>query len=616
MAEQDVVLEAENEHLAFRWRRDASAEIVNRATGNLWRVHDVALQEDGRIASDFVWHQTTRNMCEEYAGHFRGVQWGDAARFTLFGRMDKAVGAFTCRVRVDGPWLVFRLEDVDDCLPSLIFPPAIEAESLVLPQGIGRWLREPMRDRAFLWPFTRLTMRWFGGLRGDEGWLGIISEGIADAGVHVTHFMAAPGWLKSHGRWSGPREVRYRFTTGGYVGLAKAYRAWAAENGLLNTLREKMAEDLRAEHLAGGPMISIYQARPVRREAHEHRGTPVPPEVAEKHGTLRIGVTHAQAAEIVRQARAAGMKRGIVNVRGWIPGGYDNSHPDALAPRPGAWHHRRDEGAAGPGARDRRCPARQLHGHVPAVAILPARHHRELEGRAAAGRRLGRRAGMGVCQKAAVDYARRNWEAMKVVEPDGIFLDTTAAQDLWECYHADHPATRAEDLACKTELLSFFRRQGLLVGSEEVSDFAAPVVHWFENRHRHVPGESIPLWPLVFHDCNVCYRYSDPTENDPSGHGTPNWLADMLWGYALLYHVRGVEQWGQHLVHFGERADAYDWHRRIALDEMTDHRFLSEDRLVEQTTFASGASIVCNFAGEERQAEGRRVPAGRYAIVG
>ncbi len=205
---------------------------------------------------------------------------------------------------------------------------------------------------------------------------------------------------------------------------------------------------------------------------------------------------------------------------------------------------------------------------------------------------------------------------MRTVEPGGMFLDTTACQGMWECYDPEHPATRAEDLACKTELLAYFRGQGVLVGSEEVSDFAAPIVHWFENRHSHVPGESIPLWPLVYHDSNVCYRYSNPVGQDPSGRGAPNWLADMLWGYALLYHLRDAEQWARHAEHFADRTDAHDWHRRIAFDDMTDHRYLTEDCLVEQTTYASGASIVCNFAAEERQVEGKSVPAGGYVIVG
>jgi hypothetical protein len=37
------------------------------------------------------------------------------------------------------------------------------------------------------------------------------------------------------------------------------------------------------------------------------------------------------------------------------------------------------------------------------------------------------------------------------------------------------------------------------------------------------------------------------------------------------------------------------WHEKIGFDEMTQHRFLSDDRLVQETRFASGWAVVVNF---------------------
>lgn len=40
------------------------------------------------------------------------------------------------------------------------------------------------------------------------------------------------------------------------------------------------------------------------------------------------------------------------------------------------------------------------------------------------------------------------------------------------------------------------------------------------------------------------------------------------------------------------------WHEQIGFDEMTDHRFLSKDRLVQEIRFSSGQAVVVNFGSE------------------
>ena len=38
------------------------------------------------------------------------------------------------------------------------------------------------------------------------------------------------------------------------------------------------------------------------------------------------------------------------------------------------------------------------------------------------------------------------------------------------------------------------------------------------------------------------------------------------------------------------------WHEKIGFDEMQEHRFLSEDRLVQESRFSSGWGVVVNFS--------------------
>jgi len=41
--------------------------------------------------------------------------------------------------------------------------------------------------------------------------------------------------------------------------------------------------------------------------------------------------------------------------------------------------------------------------------------------------------------------------------------------------------------------------------------------------------------------------------------------------------------------------DVCGWHEKVGFDEMTYHRFLSSDRLVQESRFGSGYAVVVNF---------------------
>lgn len=613
MTALSTLVELDNDSLSFRLYEDASAELCDRATGTTWRMGRVAIQEKGPIVGEEVYHRTHRTMGEEFPGRFRGRREGDAVRFTLLGRLGRERGSFACRVLLDGPWLELRIEEVDEELPSLIFPSAIESESLVFPVGVGRWVRSPLSERLFYTAFDNLSMRWFGGLRGEAGWLAVFSDGYADAGVHVTALAASPGWLKSMGRWGASRAVRYRCTSGGYVGLARTFRQWAKEKGLVRTLREKIDATPATQTLVGGRILSLHQAKSIRPEPHEESGRRVPAEVLTPGGRVEVFLSHAEAARVVREAVESGMTKGVVNVRGWIRGGYDESHPDVWPPEEtlGTVEELRELLAAAPLAGVLHDNYQDIYEQSPS---FPKGVVRTSDGEPFAGGLWAGGQAYLICSREALGYARRNWEKIRQLQPKGMFIDTTTAAQLFECRDGDHPISRAEDEHYKLELLSFYKSQDLIVGSEEGRDFGVPVADFYENRHRHVPGESIPLWPLVFHDAVVCARYLQPTAPEPSGHGAPNLLADLLWGYAALWHVRSLDDWRKRREAFKFSLLVDAWHARVGLDDMVNHQFVTEDLLVEKTEFSSGLTMLVNFSPEPRTVDGVTVAAGRHAV--
>jgi len=194
--ERNVLFSQDNDFLSVKLYSDASAEIHDRKHDQSWKMIPVVLQEEGEIDEGHVWLRTGRSFCEQYPGRFQGEWQGDRIRFTLFGYLRKFVGQFTCEVNLQDSWLEFRMTDIDRSIPSLVFPPPVESESLVFPFGAGKWLRKPLEGRQF-WPFfSRMNMRWFGGLKGENGWIGIFGEGFCDGGVMADKMYASPAWWK------------------------------------------------------------------------------------------------------------------------------------------------------------------------------------------------------------------------------------------------------------------------------------------------------------------------------------------------------------------------------------------------------------------------------------
>ncbi len=601
------ILQLQNEHLIFTLYEDGSAVIIDKHTDTRWRMLRVALQEEGEVDEGHVWLRNERSVCEQYPARFRVRREGKLLRYALYNREGQAVGGVLCAITLEGEWLEFRLVNIDDSLPSLVFPPPIESESLLFPVGAGRWVRKPQAQRSVWTLYSRLNMRWFGGLRGEHGWMAVFTDGHADAGVLTTQLCASPIWLRTLGQWT-PRAVRYRFTTGGYVGMAKAYRRWAQENGLFRTLQEKMEQTPALRHLIGGRIMSFMQAMPIHPPLAEERWEPTPENAEDR---LQVNSTHQQVLSVLREIRSLGDFHGVAVVRGWIRVGYDESHPDIFPPEPAL------------GTED---DLRRLCTGTEGITVALHDNYQDIYTRCPSfphGVNLRRDGSLMpggfwaggqayiLNSRHSLHYAQRNWEQIARLGPRAMFIDTTTATQLYESWEPGNTQTRLQDERYKTELLRFFHDLGLLVGSEESAEFGVPYLHWLENRHRHVPGESVPVWALVFRDAVVCARY--PFVTSSASTRIPRWLADMLWGYVLMFGLEG-DRWQNQREQFLNTRHVDEWNARIGMAEMVNHRYRTEDLLVEQTEFSSGDAIVANFAPEPRQVDGVTIPPGGYII--
>ncbi len=613
-AQVTVLKTLDNTQLAVKVYSNSAIEIEDRLNGRSWKTGPVAIQDKTVVEVGQVWLTTTRDQTIQYPGRFRGQLEGPNIRFELLGRQDKIVGRFLCHVELDGAWLVLRVLEIDDTIPSLAYPPPIQSDAIVLPKGAGEILRDPERSGNFsrnIYPFfTRLNMRWLGGMKGDAAWIGIFDEGFEDAAGLVANRTATPILMRSLNRWSHPYSYRLRFIKGDYVDLAKIYRRWIIDRGEFVSLAQKMNANPDLKSLLGGRAFWLQLAYPARSAAtredlliSEPDAGTTPPS-----GAVRVECTYQQAAELIERLKKLGLQRGLVKIGGWINGGYDYSHPDVWPPEPALGtvdELRRLLASPSPLLVALHDNNQDIYPHTPS---FPKGVDRNANGDLLTGGVWAGGQAYILNSRYSVEYARRNWEKIQTLHPKAMFIDIVTAMQLYQSFEPGDELTKAQDLAAKKELLKFYKRQGVLLGSEESADFGVPYLDWFENRHQRVAGRTVPLWSLVFHDAVFNTRYGGVTREE----GYPGWLEDMLWGY--LPHFTIGAKWNQEQL-FQSMDQVDQWNARIGMAEMTAHRFLTKDYTVEQATYSTGDSIICNFGDKPYDYKGKSVKPKSYLIL-
>jgi hypothetical protein len=119
-------------------------------------------------------------------------------------------------------------------------------------------------------------------------------------------------------------------------------------------------------------------------------------------------------------------------------------------------------------------------------------------------------------------------------------------------------------------------------------------------RHIHfAPQTRLPLHQTVFHDAIVTSHHWH-TDNLKLGNvRRENELAQLLYNVPPLYHLSAgtLEERLPAIV----RMDAFfqPLHRRLATQALTGFRWVSRDRLVQETRFADGSTLRANFSARD-----------------
>ncbi len=108
----------------------------------------------------------------------------------------------------------------------------------------------------------------------------------------------------------------------------------------------------------------------------------------------------------------------------------------------------------------------------------------------------------------------------------------------------------------------------------------------------------LPLWELVYHDCVVAQWYWGDYNNKLPALWDVRDLFNALYGTVPMF-MFDRELWMREQERFAQSyRNVCTVARAVGYAEMTDHRYLTADRSVQQTAFANGVAITANF-GEE-----------------
>jgi len=452
-----------------------------------------------------------------------------------------------------------------------------------------------------------ICMGFWGVTDGEAGHM-VIIETPDDAAIRIARaekrLVVAPEWDAQSGALGYPRRLRYVFfERGGHVAMCKRYREHARAVGLLRTLAEKRKACPAVDRLVGAVNVWCWDRDAVGlvREMQEA-------------GIDRILWSNRRPPDQVKALNA---------VPGVLTSRYD-IYQDVMNPE--NFKH-----------------LGHVHGGWP-TEMWPGGLNLDAQGQWRRGWRVRGKDGTmypcGVlCDRLAPDLARKRiGEELKGTPYRCRFIDTTTASPWRECYHPDHPMTRSESRKYKIDLLRVISGEfGLVCGSETGHEASVPVLHYFEGMLSlgpyRVPDAGrdmariwdevpervakfqlghryrLPLWELVYHDCVVAQWYWGDYNNKLPALWVKRDLFNALYGTPPMFMFRR-SFWNAHRDRFVESyRTAAPVARATGYHEMTDHRFLTPDRDVQQTRFANGVTVTVNFGDEPfRLPDGTEVP--------
>jgi hypothetical protein len=518
------------------------------------------------------------------------------------------------------PELLVTLEGDGDLPGAVQFPqPFVTSPGTYLVVPMNEGISYPVEDasierfRLIAYGGHGICMGFWGATDGTNGHMAIL-ETPDDAAIRIDRVAGrlciAPEWDPQKGRLGYARRLRYVFfDRGGHAAMAKRYREFARSTGLLKTLAEKRQSSPNVDLLIGAVNVWCWdkdapgiagelQAAGIDRILWSNRQ---PPENLKKLNEMGVLTSRYDIYQDAMDPANFKYLRG--RHADWTSEGWPK---DMMVGPRGDWI--RGWGVKGTNDQWYYCGV--------------------------------------LCDKLAPAYAAKRMPAELVNSPYRCrFIDTTTASPWRECYAPDHPLTRSESRQWKMRLLEYVSKDlNLVCGCETGHEAAVPFVHYFEGMLSlgpyRVPDAGrdmrriwtevpervrkfqvgwqyrLPLWELVYHDCVVAQWYWGDYNNKLPAVWDLRDLFNVLYGTPPMF-MFDRKLWQQDKARFVQSyRNSGPLVRRVGYEPMTDHRFLTPDRRVQQTVFGNVVTVTVNFGEEAVAVGGVTIPARGFRVEG
>ncbi|MEG0693136.1 MAG: DUF5696 domain-containing protein, partial [Oscillospiraceae bacterium] len=400
----------------------------------------------------------------------------------------------------------------------------------------------------------------------------------------------------SLGKISYARKLLYKFVDDcDYNDLCKVYRNYINEKGELITLKEKAARNPKVDELIGSAIVHTggwYHA--VEESQMFSKENPAENDKLITTKEVEIGLD---------SLKERGVDKIYLHFDGWGKRGYDNLHPDVFPPsdKIGGFDGMRSlsdtchKNGYMFGIHDQ---YRDYYYDAESFSMNHAIHEQSLKTPYCDIWHGGKHTFL--CTTFAPQYVKRNYQQFddNNIKLDGSYLDVFSVVNLDECFHSEHPMTRKECAQYRSECLNYIRSRGMIVSSEEVTDWALPYLELCHHAPFRVTPENIPyaipvpLFTLVYHDCIVV----------PWSHIKGDWYipsTDHASLYGMLYG--GVSYLDLDCSDEQLRVNKIICmlHENIGKVELLKHEFVNDTRRKQKTYYANGTTVEVDFDTDE-----------------
>ena len=445
------------------------------------------------------------------------------------------------------------------------------------------------------------SMSWWGFQRGKSAMM-LIVETPNDAAYQFQHpaggpTVIGPRWRATLGRFGYPRTARMYFVSeGSYVDLAKRYRRYAIDKGLLVSLKEKIARTPLVKDLIATPLTRLSILRNLKPDSSRYDS-----KNPEKNYSLS---TFDERARQLRELKAKGIDRLHVVLTGWPYLGYDRQHPDELPPphQAGGWEgmkrladacrevgyiftlhdQYRDYYVDAP-SYDPQFAVHEEDTVSPPQAFPGTRFGDWKEGYIPFMRHWDGGIQTFLNARFMLGHLIKNYSLLidHGIKPQGSYLDVFGYVPPDEDFNPEHPTTRTDAIHARADCYNWTRNNLGIVGTEAACDWTVPYAD-ISSPLGPAKCISVPLFNLVYHDAIITpYRTGD----------MQNILHGLLnGGLPQIGDLRTELEKNQALIR-----QMAGLHERLAQLEMTKHEFLEKNYRRERTTFADGTTVTVDW---------------------